>query len=1170
MAAAYDAPLDASAPAEPPPQRPAGSGRRWLRRLWVLALLAAVLVLIAPTAISVSNFRDTLLAAAMPEGGWKATTTGGSFSWVGGQTLTGLVVTDPEGELFFRADRVTLDRSLGTLVLDGSRLGMLSIDRPRLRLETRNGRTNLDEFLAGYESTEEAAPEPDEASPATELLLRVSEGVASTEDAADPGRSWSFSGLNLDLDLQSSGGPAVDGEAVIHRGGVDADGRPAGPEAGRVRFTLAAGDAAGREIRIVGDHVPLQAFEPFLGSALPGARLDGLASIDATVDLSGEGPTRSIQSSGRFEAERFAMTCDALKGDVLESAVIGMPWEASFADGVLRIGRAELDAGWLTARLSGAVNGNALAQDPADALRRSGLRVNIEADAAKLARSLPRTLHLKQGVTIDGGKLLVQAGPEGDSAWRVVGSLAEVSGSNNGRPVAWREPIEVSALVSPGAGGARLERVNLSAPFAKAVMETENDSVTADFELSLDRLATQAGQLIDLGGATIQGTALGRVTLSQTSADGFRGNASVQVRNASIASGADVLLAEPRLDVTASAEGTRNGFRPISLAQGRVDLRGRGDQLELELTEPARLGDATSVAVRARLQGPLATWAQRLRPWVGAVDGLSGSADADVLLGVTGDVVEARDARVTLTNFRLGAAGQGVSEPRLELTGSAVYDNQTGGVSSKELQLVGSTVALRAADVFVDPGGVAPRASGTIAYRADLRRLAGVLGSGSTGSTVPVGVAVGNVQLRSEGNALVADLTASAEPLQVLQVAADGSESVAWNEPRLNLEGQASFDPGADRVALTGLQITGQTLRLTVDAKVDQLSQSQLVEANGNLEYDPRQLASLISAYAGPGVQLGGDGRVAFRAAGSLAAADPSGPPLHWSRTLQAESAAGWSGGALYGIPIGGGRLDARLADGRVDVVPVELAVGQGKLLLRPTMTLDPAPQELVLPAGPVVSGLAISPEVSEAILKYVAPVLAGTTRAQGKFSVELDGVRVPLAEPSRARVGGRLDVQDATLSPGPIIQQVSALVERVEAIGSGDPVAAASPSNSPLLSIQDKQVTFQVADGRVYHRGLEFLIDEVPVTSSGSVGFDQTLAITFEVPIQQKWLGTERALQGLAGQVIEIPVTGTFQYPRIDERAIAGLTQKVIESAASSVIGDELNRQFKKLFKSR
>ncbi len=1169
--AAYDAPLDADAPAEQPAERPPGAARRWLRRVWVLALIVAVLVLIAPTAVSVSNFRDTLLAAAMPEGGWKATTTGGSFSWVGGQTLTGLVVTDPEGELFFRADRVTLDRSLGALALDASRLGTLSIDRPRLRLETRNGRTNLDEFLSGYESTEEPAPEANETDAATALLLQVSDGVASTEDAADPGRSWAFSGLNLDLDLQGAGGPVVDGEAVIHRGGVDADGRPAGPEAGRVRFTVASGESGGRVIRAVGDHVPLQALEPFLASSLPGARLDGLASIDAEVELSGEGPTRKVQSSGRFEAERFAMTCDALQGDVLESAAIGLPWEASFADGVVRITRAEFDAGWLTAGFSGEVNGRALAEDLADAVRRSGLRANVEAEVATLARSLPRTLRLRKGVTISGGKLLVQAGPEGGgSAWRLVGSLSDVSGSNNGRPVEWRDPIEVSALVSPGESGTRLERVNLNAPFAQAVMETDAGSVTADFELSLDRLANQAGQLIDLDTLSIQGTALGRLTLSQTSPDGFRGNASLQVRNASIASGADLLLAEPRLDVTASAEGTRDGFRPTTLARGRVDLEGRDDQMRLELTEPARLGGAASVALRANLQGPLATWARRLRPWVGAVDRIAGAAEAEIALGITGDAIEARDARVTLTNFRLGDSGQGVSEPRLELTGSAVYDTQTGGVTSKRMELIGSTVALRAADVYVDPGGVTPRASGTIAYRADLRRLAGVLGGGSAGSTVPVGEAVGRVQLRSEGNALVADLSATAEPLQVIQVAADGSESLAWNEPRLSVEGQASLDPVADSVAVSGLRVTGQTLRVTVDAKVDELSKNRLVDAAGNLEYDPQQLASLISAYAGPGVQLGGDGRVAFRATGALAASDPGAPPLHWSRTLRAEAAAGWNGGGLYGMGIGGGRLDAELADGRVDVVPIELAVGQGKIDLRPTITLDPEPQELVLPAGPVVSGLAISPEVSEAMLKYIAPVLAGATRAQGQFSVELDGVRMPLAEPKLARVGGRLDVQNATLSPGPIIQQLSALVARVEAVGSGDPVAAASPSNKPLLSIENRQVSFQVADGRVYHRGLEFLIDDVPVTSSGSVGFDQSLAITFEVPIQQKWLGTERALQGLAGQVIEIPVTGTFQYPRIDERAIAGLTQKVIESAASSVLGDELNRQFKKLFKSR
>jgi hypothetical protein len=95
-------------------------------------------------------------------------------------------------------------------------------------------------------------------------------------------------------------------------------------------------------------------------------------------------------------------------------------------------------------------------------------------------------------------------------------------------------------------------------------------------------------------------------------------------------------------------------------------------------------------------------------------------------------------------------------------------------------------------------------------------------------------------------------------------------------------------------------------------------------------------------------------------------------------------------------------------------------------------------------------------------------------------------------------------------------------------------------------------------------------VVDNVPVRSHGSVGFDQTLSLTLEIPIQDKWLGDEPAFQSLAGQILKIPVTGTFQHPRIDSRAVADLSQQLLQGAATQVIGDELNRALDKLFKPR
>ena len=246
--------------------------------------------------------------------------------------------------------------------------------------------------------------------------------------------------------------------------------------------------------------------------------------------------------------------------------------------------------------------------------------------------------------------------------------------------------------------------------------------------------------------------------------------------------------------------------------------------------------------------------------------------------------------------------------------------------------------------------------------------------------------------------------------------------------------------------------------------------------------------------------------------------------------------------------------------------------MGQGRLTASPRAVLAPGPEQLLLPKGPLITNVAISPQVSETMLKYIAPVLAGATRAEGEFSLHLEGTQIPLGDPRQARAAGQLAVHRLRISPGPMVAELAALVAKIEALTKRERLRQilASSGDNEVLSITDRQVDFQVAEGRVYHRDLEFLIDDVPVRSQGSVGFDQSLALMIEVPIQNKWVEKDRVLRSLAGETLKIPVAGTFQRPRIDQRAVAGLSQQLLQGAAGQAIGDEINRQLDKLLRGR
>ena len=60
---------------------------------------------------------------------------------------------------------------------------------------------------------------------------------------------------------------------------------------------------------------------------------------------------------------------------------------------------------------------------------------------------------------------------------------------------------------------------------------------------------------------------------------------------------------------------------------------------------------------------------------------------------------------------------------------------------------------------------------------------------------------------------------------------------------------------------------------------------------------------------------------------------------------------------------------------------------------------------------------------------------------------------------------------------------------------------------------------------------------------------------MTVEVPLQDKWLGSRRALASLKGEVLHIPVTGTFDQPAIDPKPLADFNRRLAKKAAGNLL---------------
>jgi hypothetical protein len=255
-----------------------------------------------------------------------------------------------------------------------------------------------------------------------------------------------------------------------------------------------------------------------------------------------------------------------------------------------------------------------------------------------------------------------------------------------------------------------------------------------------------------------------------------------------------------------------------------------------------------------------------------------------------------------------------------------------------------------------------------------------------------------------------------------------------------------------------------------------------------------------------------------------------------------------------------------RLAGTRLEISPLDIAVGEGRLKLAPEVELLREPPLLVLPPGRVVENMQLSPELCRNWLKYVAPLLADATRAQGRFSLDLEGANVPLNAPRTGEIAGTLAIHQGDVSPGPLARQVIPIAEQVEQLLKRRLPTGASKPSSSWVKMPEQNVAFRMAEGRVHHRSMEFLVGDVTIRTEGSVGFDETLALVALVPMRDEWVQSDKYLAGLKGQTLRIPITGTLKRPHVDSQALGALTRQMGGSAAGQLLREGLGNQLDRI----
>lgn len=1168
-----------------PKKRRSGRGRL-ARFLAVLGVLVAVIWFL-PWIVSRAPIRQPILAWALPDLAPTISISDMHLGWVAPLEMTGLTIAEPGQEPLFRCEKIYSEKTLWQLLQDRTNLGTIVIDQPNLHLVLRGDGSNLTDLLKKLPEMPETPADPEQKTDFPVAQLKVNSGRATIEDTLLKQQTI-LRDVNL---LGGISAEAIPTFALNVAANTETDQSAQGDLAistsCRLPAAFTADNFGSGEITIKCHSFPLLTLQPLLSRIQPDLSLRGVV----TGDFAGgwkteETRTPALHGQGELEIVDAMLKAPQYLGeDMIDEPSVVSKLDVWVEGDRLRVETCELTSSSLRgavkldAPLSLLTSGE-YQKFLTDVGGKHQFTAKGTADLARLSRSLKRTLRLKDDIAIEEGMVDFQCVAESVEGMRVIrGGISNkrIVGEAAGQRISWEEPTEVRWDMSATTDGWQLRELQGKASFldvsGQGNLQQGDFSATAD----LSKLTARIGQFCDLGDLQLAGTWQGRGswrTMSDGGALELHCDGSAQdfqlVTQGQTWTEKDLQL---QADGVAELAGVAIG----EITSAELQMNSQADRLKIAIKSPVAAPFATaSFPIHGHVEGDVATWRARLKPFVdlGSVRG-TGSANLDFDGEVSSSRVAFQPLTANITNLRLDAATYEINEPRVAIETTFDWQQAHDAVNISALTLSCDSLVLQGTEIRIADLSKIPVASGSLAFRGDAGRMVGWMAVKNRWTVVPQGALEGTIRLTQTDNAFVYHASTVATSFNLWQWVAPSNSNPAaqgwqplWQEPRLACDVDGSITWDDQLVRIEPLKIKGDAIEVMSQGTFS-LSNFK-TDIQGELGYDWQKLTQRFRTLVGPQIEIAGQQRQKFRLKGPVLAFQPIGsrtPKSLVPAELEGEVGLGWERMTAYGLAVGPQQLTARLDRGIVTVSPLQTSVAGGQVRVAPRIDLNQTPITVTLDPPTSIQGVQLTPELVRSWLKYVAPLLADATTVQGLFSLEVTGARIPVAQPALASVMGRVILDDASLEPGPFVQQIVGSLDGIMALTKqANPIARFTQPGQRWLSVPRQQIDFQMEQGRVYHRNLEARVGDLVLRTQGSVGIDQTIDLLAEMPLTEKLLGNDRFSATLQGQTLKIPVRGTLSRPELDQRGIAEMGRGMITNTAERLLQDEIGKGLQKL----
>ncbi len=1197
---------------------------RWFLRLSLFGLLVlAAGVWFAPQIVSHSSLRPKVIAWALDGQPVKVDFDASDWGWFKPVTAHDVSVLDAQGKPLVKAKEFHSQATLWELIRGWPKLGTFQIVEPVGNVVLRANGSNIEDLIATFPASSSDGPALEFLIEFVNSRIEFEHPAAnrkSTLDGIDGKIEFGPSGLTralAEMPSKSGGGKDDAGQLALYFGELLNDNSNTGgsnssesdqPMDGvdllesPSNIQQISATVGGRQLKLRVKEWRLDWLNPILARWHPGGEIAGLlnANFKAALTAHPAEKTERTKVAGRGEfsiSNLLVAGLTGMKSDKLRLAEVTLRGQVKTDGRRVQLDDTELksDIGEMTATGDMPLSGWSFTspEQAFDKLSAETFRIDGQVDLAKLAALLPRTLAVRDGTKITGGsvKAVLLSQPK-DGARRLSGKMevASLSAIADGQKVDWNVPIEAIVSVRRDQNEFVFDRLTCRSDFLQAdatgTLSNANFTATAD----LDKLHQNLNRFFDWGIDGLSGQLQAGGKIQQRHGGEVALSAKTQLTAFEVRQRGQSPWREQSLDIDLTSTGHLSDQQHAErIDSAELTVMSGGDRFRIKLLEPVDLtAKPANWRGEADLIGGLQSWQSRLQPLISFAGWqLAGQIVAHA-------EVDAGRQRINVSNFKAAieqldakSTDYAIREPKLSLQMTGQYDVSAERWTSPSFDLVSQTATIHGRDIEATLKSDNLAAKGDTDFRVSLGNVSRWMLAGQVPPNYFLGGdAAGKLTFRQQAGTTVAKLDSQIQKAIVASKTGKPQPAweTVWQEESVRLTGEAAIDPAKQLLKLTDAKITADGLEVACSGTIDEWQAAPRLDLSGDLAYDWDRLMLRLGESVRQNIKLTGRDQRPFALRGSLPSATvassrvpATAASLHAGRSatsasndaallaLTGQAGLGWESASLYGLPLSTGNIGCKLQDGVGQLAMSDVSVLEGKVRLASQLRLDQSPFRLDLDNQQVVEQVRLTPELCAGWLKFVAPILADSTRVDGRFSMSVTEGSLPVTDPGAGAASGQFGIHNSQLTPGPFAMQIITLVDQIKVLTKSG--SAGDPNKQRVwVTLPEQQVPFRLADGRVHHQGLTMVTKEVTLKTRGSVGLDDSLDLIIDVPVRDEWLNSNKYLAGLRGKALSIPVRGTLSRPQIDNRVFQQLAREATTGAVENLLDQQLQKGLNKL----